>query len=352
MQLKRLKAFHAIAQLKSFSQAASATQLSQPTLSRLLKQLEDEMGVELIDRYHRPLQLTEAGAFFYEKINQLLQELDSTISLTQKIAHPPDTLNIGFVPSVLYGLLPTIIAKLKQRLPKLAIHLKDISSFKQIEALKAGEIDVGFGRFAHDGPQIRQLLLRHERYIAALPDNHPLAQTKDIHLSQLQDSRVILYHQTHLPVPQLAGQTSTSTSIATPTSISTSLSTSSSLQVNKATEITDSALISEPLLHLFAKQSALPHLITEVSDIQVALGLVAAGEGITLVPDSLKTVRSEQISYHNLVHEDATSPIYLCTLHRPAHPAFRTLLDVIYDLYETKGITYKRLDTFDQSLKN
>ncbi|AWT49092.1 LysR family transcriptional regulator [Psychrobacter sp. YP14] len=319
MQLKRLTAFHSVARLKSFSEAVSQTQLSQPTLSRLIKQLEDDLGVILIDRYHRPLQLTEAGRFFYEKIDIILKELDSTISLTQKIAHPPDTLNIGFVPSVLYGLLPTVISRLKQRLPNLEVHLKDISSFKQIGALKAGEIDVGFGRFAHNDEHIYQLLLRHERYVAALPNTHELAGSHDIHLSQLQNSRVILYHQTHLPVPQLASASTTEA------------------------QNTDPSLISEPLLHLFAKRSALPHHTTSVSDIQLALGLVAAGEGITLVPDSLKSVRSEQISYRTLIHEDATSPIYICSLTTPTHPAFTTLLEVIYAIYEERGITYRRV---------
>ena len=316
MQLKRLTAFHRVAELKSFSEAASATELSQPTLSRLIKQLEDDIGVELIDRYHRPLQLTAAGQFFYEKVDSILKELDSSISLTQKIAHPPDTLNIGFVPSVLYGLLPTIISRIKQRLPDLAVHLKDISSFKQVNALKAGEIDVGFGRFAHEDVSIKQLLLRHERYVAALPNAHPLTNQQELHLSQLQDSRIILYHQTHLPAANIT--------------------------TSQGSDYDSPALIGEPLLHLFAKQSTLPFQTTSVSDIQIALGLVAAGEGITLVPDSLKSVRTEQISYRKLVHEDATSPIYLCALQNPTHPAFQTLLEVIYEIYEERGITYRR----------
>jgi DNA-binding transcriptional LysR family regulator len=79
-----------------------------------------------------------------------------------------------------------------------------------------------------------------------------------------------------------------------------------------------------------------------VSDLQVALGLVAAGEGITLVPDSLKTLRSEQVRYQTLLHEDATSPIYLNTLYEIAHPAYPAFLDTIYQVYEDKGITYRR----------
>lgn len=83
-------------------------------------------------------------------------------------------------------------------------------------------------------------------------------------------------------------------------------------------------------------------MTTEVSDLQVALGLVAAGEGITLVPASLKTVRTEQISYQRLIHENATSPIYLHTLKDFVHPKIPNLLSAVYRVYEQRGITYRR----------
>ena len=83
-------------------------------------------------------------------------------------------------------------------------------------------------------------------------------------------------------------------------------------------------------------------MTTTVSDLQVALGLVAAGEGITLVPASLKTVRTEQIVYRRLLHENATSPIYLHTLKDFVHPKIPDLLSAIYQVYERRGITYRK----------
>ena len=87
MQLKQLHAFHAVAASQSFSEAASITGLSQPTLSRLIKQLEEDIGTELLDRYHRPLQLTTAGAFFLQHTQSLLTELETVISITKRIAN-------------------------------------------------------------------------------------------------------------------------------------------------------------------------------------------------------------------------------------------------------------------------
>lgn len=318
MDLKQLNAFIAIADLKSFSAAASKTGLSQPTLSRLLKQLETDMGVELIDRYHRPLHLTEAGAFFYDKISTILTEIDTVTSMTQRLSAPSAALNIGFVPSVLYGLLPEVIAKLKQSHPDIEVNLKDISSYQQIDALKSGDIDIGFGRFAHQDPWIQQILLRHERYLVALPKAHPLADSDEQRLIDLANNRLILYHQTHLPISTTA------------------------IPIKPSSDQPSFEPVTEPLLHLFAQYGISPFMTTTVSDLQVALGLVAAGEGITLVPASLKTVRTEQIVYRRLLHENATSPIYLHTLKDFVHPKIPDLLSAIYQVYERRGITYRK----------
>ena len=318
MDLKQLNAFIAIADLRSFSAAATKTGLSQPTLSRLLKQLETDMGVELVDRYHRPLHLTEAGVFFYDKISAILTEIDTVTSMTQRLSAPSTALNIGFVPSVLYGLLPEVIAKLKQSHPDIEVNLKDISSYQQIDALKSGDIDIGFGRFAHQDPWIQQILLRHERYLVALPKAHPLADSDEQRLIDLANNRLILYHQTHLPISTTA------------------------IPIKPSSDQPFFEPVTEPLLHLFAQYGISPFMTTTVSDLQVALGLVAAGEGITLVPASLKTVRTEQIVYRRLLHENATSPIYLHTLKDFVHPKIPDLLSAIYQVYERRGITYRK----------
>lgn len=329
MDLKQLNAFIAVADLRSFSAAATKTGLSQPSLSRLLKQLETDMGVVLIDRYHRPLHLTEAGAFFYDKISTILTEIDTVTSMTQRLSAPSSVLNIGFVPSVLYGLLPEIIATLKQSNPDIEVNLKDISSYQQMDALKSGEIDIGFGRFAHQDAWIQQILLRHERYVVALPKAHPLAHVREQRLIDLANNRLILYHQTHLPV-----LTTTASTLTADTGISAVNANSEQPPLNEP--------ITEPLLHLFAQYGISPFMTTTVSDLQVALGLVAAGEGITLVPASLQTVRTEQISYQRLVHENVTSPIFLHTLKDFVHPKIPDLLVAIYHVYEQRGITYRQ----------
>ena len=353
MDLKQLNAFIAIADLRSFSAAAAKTGLSQPSLSRVIKQLETDMGVVLVDRYHRPLHLTEAGAFFYDKISTILTEIDTVTSMTQRLSAPSSALNIGFVPSVLYGLLPEIIATLKQSNPDIEVNLKDISSYQQMDALKNGEIDVGFGRFAHQDPWIQQILLRHERYVVALPKSHPLAHVREQRLIDLANNRLILYHQTHLPVAKTLATSNKTSRTSTAATFTTDAKNGAKNSAAQAIPHSEYSLINEPitepLLHLFAQYGISPFMTTTVSDLQVALGLVSAGEGITLVPASLQTVRTEQISYQRLIHENATSPIYLHTLKDFVHPKIPDLLSATYQVYERRGITYRQ-QKFDSML--
>lgn len=316
LALDHLQAFIEIAQQQSFSQAAKALNTSQPSLSRKLKQLEKSLGVTLIDRYHRPLKLTPAGQFFYDKISAVLTEIDTISQMTRRMVSPNHALNIGFVPSVLYGLLPEVIAVLKQSCPDLEVTLNDISSYQQIAALKSGDIDIGFGRFFHHDPWICQILLRHERYVAALSKQHPLASNPaPLSLKDLTNNRLILYHQTPLPAPN-------------------------SLQADAEVFAADE-FESEPLLHIFANYGLTPMATTKVSDLQIALGLVAANEGVTLVPQALQSLRPEQICYRKLIHEAVTSPIYLHTLKDAPHPAVHQLLQAVYHVYEQRGITYR-----------
>lgn len=309
MTLAQLEYFIHLAQTGNVSQSAHALGLSQPSLSRHIAQLERALGVELFDRYHRPMRLTAAGVFLFEHSQKHSQALKEIIELTKNFQQSKHagTLTIGFVASVLYGLLPEIISTLKQTRPKLEIKLIEVSSDAQMSALKSGEIDVGFGRFLCSDALIRQIFLRHERFVVALPLHHPLA-TRDaemgISFKELMDDTLILYHRTALPVSE--GQAR------------------------------------DQLLNLFEQRKLTPARTTQARDIQIALGLVSAGEGITLVPDSLKTVRSEQIHYHRLHHENATTPIYMNLLAERPHPELQALLDATYEIYEKKGITYGR----------
>lgn len=303
MMLEQIQYFIHVAGTGSFSQSARLLGISQPSLSRHIGQLEMALGQTLFDRYRRPLTLTPAGEFFLMHVTPNITQLKQTIELTKNFQKTnTKTLTIGFVASILYGLLPDIIATLRKRAPKIEVRLVEVGSNAQIQALKTGEIDVGFGRFLCDDGFVRQTFLRHERLVAALPIYHPFAlrdKSLGVSFKELAGETLILYHRTLLPTAQ--GD-------------------------------------SDQLLHLFSQHQLTPKHTTKASDIQIALGLVSGGVGVTLVPESLQTVRTSQIHYHQLHHENATSPIYMNTLSESAHPHIKDLLAATYEVYERHQI--------------
>ncbi|WP_304413091.1 LysR family transcriptional regulator [Cupriavidus sp. amp6] len=107
MELRRLRYFHTVAQELNVTQAAERLHMAQPPLSRQIRQLEEEVGVALFDRVGRGLRLTEAGRFLLEQTMLLTKRLEETIESTRRIGQQEKRwFGIGFVPSVLYGVLP------------------------------------------------------------------------------------------------------------------------------------------------------------------------------------------------------------------------------------------------------
>ncbi|WP_323842008.1 MULTISPECIES: LysR family transcriptional regulator [unclassified Moraxella] len=302
MDLSHLNTFIHVARTGNISQSAKMLGVPQPTLSRHITQLEHTLGQKLIDRQHRPIKLTPAGNFFYQHAKKNLHELTELITLTKNFGKStPNTLNIGFVASILYGLLPDVISELRTRLPHLDIRLIEVSSDEQTHALKTGEIDVGFGRFLSSQAFIQQLFLRHEQLVVALPTQHQLAKNHSMTFEALSNEMLILYHRT--PMLLSTGQTF------------------------------------DPLLHLFYERHLTPKHTQKVRDIQVALGLVSAGEGITIVPMSLKGIHQDKITYLPFSPNDITSSIYLNTLSGDQNPNILALLKSIHTIYEQKNIT-------------
>lgn len=307
MEIRQLNYFMHLTTTGSISQSAKALKLSQPSLSRQIQQLEEALQTELFERHRRPMVLTDAGEFLYRHIKQPLLELEQAITLTRRFSKGlQNRLIIGSVVSALYGLLPEVISQLRQSLgashQNLNIKVIEMSFEQQINALKSGEIDVAFGRSESQDALIKQTFLRNEPLVLAVSKQHPLAQTASTptKLNWLDDDALILYHKTPNTLPNL-----------------------------KETD---------PLLQLFERTDCRPKNHIRVRDIQVALAMVAACEGVTIVPESLKTVRTEHICYLPLAHDDFISPIYINTLAHNPVPHLEALYCAIFSVYQKHNI--------------
>jgi DNA-binding transcriptional LysR family regulator len=285
VELRHLRYFRVVAQTLNFTRASEQLNIAQPPLSRQIQQLEDDLGVVLFERT-RPLRLTDAGRYFQEHSGQLLEQLSRVCDDTRRVATGRKRwLGIGFAPSTLYGALPDLIRRLRSQ-GDIELGLTELITLQQLEALKSGRIDIGFGRLVFDDPLITQYILREDPLVAALPAMHPLLAAP-VSLAQLAAEPFILYPGA--PRPSYA----------------------------------------DHVLNIFTSRGLSIHVAQTVNELQTAIGLVAAGVGITLVPASVKRLHRDDIGYTSLMDATATSPIVVSYRFGDRSPMVQRCLEML-----------------------
>lgn len=295
MDLRHLRYFVAVAQERNFSRAAERLNIAQPPLSRQIRQLEEEIGADLFDRSSRPLRLTETGRLLYQHAVQAISGFDQirTLMHRQK-ASPSRHFIIGFVGSVLFGRLPQVLRRFRERLHGAAqVSLVEMSSHDQARALREGRIDAGFGRLRVEDAAVRRIVLAEEPLVAALPDNHRLAQQDaPLSLAQLAAEAMILYPRPSRPS------------------------------------------YADQILSLFEDHGLELGERHEVMELQTALGMVAAGAGVSIVPASARRLHRDDLVFRPVAESDAVSPIILnCRTHE-ASEELDLLTQISRDVYQ------------------
>jgi DNA-binding transcriptional LysR family regulator len=300
LELRQLRYFAAVAHERNFTRAAEKLRIAQPPLSRQIQQLEDELGIVLIERGSRPVSLTDAGRLLYEQAVQVLARVDEMKAMTQRLRDAERThFSIGFVGSTLYGRLPEVIRRYRAARPQVELTLLELTTIEQIAALKEGRIDVGFGRIPLEDAMIERVLLRNEKLCAALPSAHPLlARRGPLQLDDLADQPLVVYPKA--PRPSYADQ----------------------------------------VLALFRERGLKPPVVHEVRELQTALGLVAAETGVCVVPASVERLRRDNVAYRRLDEERAVSPIIMSTRKGDRSPEIALVLKLIREMYRKEGIAF------------
>ncbi|HLV76598.1 MAG TPA: LysR family transcriptional regulator [Marinobacter sp.] len=266
MELRHLRYFLAAAEAGNLTRAAEKLFIAQPPLTRAIKQLEAELGVRLFTRKPRGLELTSSGEYFLEQSKQILDKITSTVEDTRRIArHHKTIFSIGFVPSVFYGQLPLLVRRLREN-KNLEILLHELKTLDQVEALKTGKIDIGFGRLFIEDPAVEQQRLFDEPMIAALPAGHRLSH-RPPSMRELSELPLITF-------PAGAGP--------------------------NFSDITQS---------LFHSRGLKIQVIQQVNEVQTALSLVASDMGFSLVPEQVRRMQREDVDYLPLEDNNITTPV-------------------------------------------
>jgi len=246
--LYELECFVAVAEELNFSKGARKLNLSQPALSRQIQSLESKLSIRLLERNTRAVSLTDAGRLYLDDAKQLLTHLDRAAEVIRRVGEgEPQRLRLAFVGALLDDGLVRLLQTFRARRPDCQIHLVDMAPADQLTTLERGEID---GAFIGAAPakvsrQIEAMVWKREPLQVVLPEQHALAKGAVLKLSQLKDESWVMVAAKAAPG------------------------------------------FREHVSVLCRKAKFQPRVVQESDRVAAVLTMVAAGQGISLLPASL-----------------------------------------------------------------
>lgn len=246
MELRQLRNFVTVARLENFSRAAEVLHVAQPALSQQTAALEAELGVSLFERRGRGVTLTPAGRAYLEGAERTLEAAESaTVEARAAAAGKSGVLRIGFVPGAIMSVLPAVLREFRRANPHVEVLPHALTYMEQVEQLHAHRIDIGIMRVPRIDSGIHAELLLRESFVAVLPDGSPLLDLdRPLTTTDLAAEPLVLYARSADP--------------------------------NLTMEI----------LRVCEAGGYRPSQIIEAAEEETVIGLVAAGFGATIVPQS------------------------------------------------------------------
>lgn len=300
MELRHLRYFVAVASELNFSRAAEKSLVAQPALSTQIADLEREIGTPLLFRTKRVVRLTAAGAVFLEEARAILEAAGSAkVKALRASRGEVGDLSIGFFAAPTMLFLPDLIRRFRAQYPDVTIRMLEMTPDKQLAALETGEISVAFTRPLPPGhPHLVTQILFRERLLAVVAETHPLASRRRVRLSELAGERFVL-----LDRPVASGLYDHIISACTSAGFSPLIANS-------------------------------PDLMATV------LILVAAEQGISIVPEGVQNLRSRQVAFLPVSPAIAPMPLIIGWRSNHACPPRDAFLQLVDE--RTAAIQQKR----------
>lgn len=200
IEVRHLKYFLAVAEDLHFRKAAERLFISQPGLSRQIKQMESELGFPLFHRTNKKVTLTKPGEYLKREISMTLKNLDDAITHARYLNEGVvGQINFGYVGSAMQNVLPDLLLRIREENLNIHYNLKEMENPDQIEALLSQEIDLGFVRLKRIPRGLNIHPVFEDTFSLVLPKNHSLNKDNFRNLSQLKEEPFILFEQTYSP---------------------------------------------------------------------------------------------------------------------------------------------------------
>ena len=198
MNLKDLKYLVALADTGHFGRAAERTFVSQPTLSAQLKKLEEYLGVKLVERQPKNVQLTDVGKQIVARARRMLNEGDEIVALARNNTNPlSGKLKVALIPTIGPYLLPRVMQKIRKTLPELGLMLYEHQTESLLKRLRDGEFDMGIIALPVSEEGLESQELYKEAFTVAVPIAHPLAEKSTIKVGDLKGHTLLLLEDGH-----------------------------------------------------------------------------------------------------------------------------------------------------------
>ncbi|WP_312366114.1 LysR family transcriptional regulator [Ensifer sp.] len=199
MELRQLSYFVAVAEELHFGRAAARVCIAQPALSCQIQSLEKELGVQLFIRSTRRVELTRAGAVYYDRCIRILGDVDLSAEMVRSVAGKAvRKIRIGTVYPATIGVLPAFLARIGRKYPEIELHISSGSTNDIIRRLENGQINLGFIRPVENIGSLRFFSIAHERYLLALEKKSVLLTRSEIDIEDLKGEKIISFSRQNL----------------------------------------------------------------------------------------------------------------------------------------------------------
>ena len=186
ISVRQLRSFIMVAKLKSFTQAAAALHVSQPTLTVQIKRLEDTLRLRLLDRNSRSVDLTRMGRELLPVLERILQDLDSALLDVQDVVlERRGVVRIAALPSFAAGTLPDAIRQFREAYPGVTFVLKDVIASRVLGLVRSEEVDLGFTGGDTAFADIETVFGTRDEMMVVYPEGHPIGDAPRVTASVL-----------------------------------------------------------------------------------------------------------------------------------------------------------------------
>lgn len=277
MELRHLRYFVCVAEEQNIGRAAARLHMSQPPLTRQIRNLEDEVGARLFTRTHRGVELTNAGRVFLRDAERILGHAELAAERARRAGEgAAGRIDIALFGTGIFGVIPVLLRRFRDETPEVQLVLHNMTKAEQIEALESDRIDLAFNRLMRPIPGLVSEVVASEPLFVACPSDHALAARTAIDLAELEGLPVVVF----------------------PTGIRPSFI--------------------DYFVDLCRGVGFSPNVVAEVSDVVHGIALVATGGGLCLVPQSATNLHLPGVSYRPL-HDAPRPGIDLCCIFRASN---------------------------------